>query len=164
MNAIRSTRFRRMAPAAVALAAVVVIAGCGGGSSSSSGGESSASGASGRFAVGVEAACRAANEQIAALGTPQQAQVFKYLQTTESVIGALHKEAQSLAGSGAAEQKYATALGEAVTVLNEMSNAALSENYDAVRELSDKLIELQLGKVAEAAELKTCAEVPVTKS
>jgi hypothetical protein len=47
-----------------------------------------------------------------------------------------------------------------VIVLNHMTNAARSENFDAVRELSDELIELKVGKLAEAAELKACAEVP----
>ena len=164
MRGIRSIGFRRLAPAAAAVAAVVVIAGCGGGGSSSSSSGSGSSGSGGSFASGAEAACKSANEQIAALGTPQQAEVFKYMQTTESVIGKLHKEVESLAGSGAGEQEYVAALGEAVTVINQMSNAALSENYDAVRELSGKLIELHLGELAEAAELKTCAEVPVTNS
>ena len=49
-------------------------------------------------------------------------------------------------------------------VLNEMTNAARNENYDAVRELSNELIELHLGELAEAAELETCAEVPVSES
>jgi hypothetical protein len=41
-----------------------------------------------------------------------------------------------------------------------MSNAARNENFDAVRELSDELIEFHLGELAEAAELEACAEVP----
>ncbi len=45
-----------------------------------------------------------------------------------------------------------------------MTNAARNENFDAVRELSDGLVELHLGELAEAAELKTCAEVPVSES
>ena len=45
-----------------------------------------------------------------------------------------------------------------------MANAARSENFDAVRELSDELVEINLGELAEAAELKTCAEVPVSES
>ena len=45
-----------------------------------------------------------------------------------------------------------------------MTNAAGNENFDAVRELSDRLIEINLGELAEAAELKCCAEVPVSES
>ena len=45
-----------------------------------------------------------------------------------------------------------------------MTNAARSENFDAVRELSVGLIEIHLGELAEAADLKSCAEVPVSNS
>jgi hypothetical protein len=45
-----------------------------------------------------------------------------------------------------------------------MTNAARNENYDAVREISDELIELKLGELAENAELTVCAEVPVSES
>jgi hypothetical protein len=140
---------------------VLVVAGCGGGGSSSS---STAAGGSGGgdFASGAEAACAGANKQIAALGTPQQEQVLEYMEKTETVIEGLDKEVQALAGSGSTETAYTEALGESVTVLNQMTNAARNENYDAVRELSDGLVELHLGELAEAAELKTCAEVPVS--
>ncbi len=50
-----------------------------------------------------------------------------------------------------------------MTVLNEMTNAARNENFDAVREISDELVELNLGELAEAADLRICAEVPVTE-
>jgi hypothetical protein len=43
-----------------------------------------------------------------------------------------------------------------------MTNAARNENFDAVRELSAGLIEIDLGELAEAAGLETCAEVPVS--
>jgi hypothetical protein len=163
MRGIRSTRLARLAPVAAAVVAVFVIVGCGGGgSSTSSGGDTT--GSAGSFASGAEAACTAANERIAALGTPQQSEVQQYMQSTELVIAKLHKEVESLAGSGAAEREYVAGLGQAVSVINQMSNAALSENFDAVRELSDQLIEIHLGELAEAAELKTCAEVPVTNS
>jgi outer membrane protein assembly factor BamB len=36
--------------------------------------------------------------------------------------------------------------------------------FDAVRELSPGLVEIKLGELAEAAELKACAEVPVSES
>lgn len=168
MKGIRPTRLRWLAPAAAAaLAVVVVAAGCGGGGSSSSSGSrstSSSGGGGGSFASGADAACTAANNQIAALGTPAEGDVLKYLQSTQAVIEKLHSEVQALGASGAAEREYVNALAKAVTVLNEMSNAALSENFDAVRELSDSLVEFHLGELAEAAELTACAEVPVTSS
>ena len=146
----------------LALAGLVFVAGCGGSSSSSSSAEGA--GSSSSFASGAEAACTSANKQIAAMGTPQQSEVLEYLESTEDVIEKLNKEVQTLDGSGSAEAAYAAALGKAVPVLNKMSNAARNENYDAVRELSDGLVELHLGELAEAADLKACAEVPVTES
>ena len=141
---------------------LLVVAGCGGGgSSSSSTGEAGSSSGEG-FAGGADAACASANKQIAALGTPQQEQVLEYMEKTETVVEGLDDEVQALAGSGPTEAAYTEALGKAVIVLNQMTNAARSENYDAVRELSDGLVELHLGELAEAAELKTCAEVPVS--
>ena len=141
---------------------VLVVAGCGGGGSSSSSTGEAGSGSGEGFASGAEAACAGANKQIAALGTPQQEQVLEYMQTTETVVEGLDEEVRALAGSGSAEAAYAEALGKSVIVLNQMTNAARSENYDAVRELSNGLVELHLGELAEAAELKTCAEVPVS--
>ena len=141
---------------------VVALAGCGGGGSSSSGSSSTSgsSGSSGDFASAADAACTTANKQIAALGTPQQSEVLQYMETTESVIETLRKEVMGLGGSGAAEKAYTEALGKAVITLNHMTNAARNENFDAVREISDELIEFKLGELAEAAELKACAEVP----
>jgi hypothetical protein len=141
---------------------LLVVAGCGGGGSSSSSTGEGGSGSGGGFAGGADAACASANKQIAALGTPQQEQVLEYLEKTESVVEGLDDEVQALAGSGSSEAAYTEALGKAVIVLNQMTNAARSENYDAVRELSDGLVELHLGELAEAAELKNCAEVPVS--
>lgn len=148
-----------------AVLGTALITGCGGGSSSSpSGGGSSASGSSGDFASAAEAACTKANKEIAALGTPQQTEVTQYMERTEAVIEELHEQVQAAAGDGAAEAAYAKALATAIPVLNQMTNAARSENLDAVRELSTGLIELDLGELAEAAELKACAEVPVSES
>ena len=148
-----------------AVLAMVVVAGCGGGSSSSGGssstGSSGGEGGSSSFTSGADAACTAANKKIAALGTPQQGEVLKYLESTENVIAELDQEIQGLVGSGSTEAAYATALGKSLPVLNQMTNAARNENFDAVRELSDELVELELGELAEAAELKACAEVPV---
>jgi hypothetical protein len=158
VSANRGGRLRRpIMLATAAVAVVAIVSGCGGGGSSTS---SSGGGSSSSFASTAEAACTSANKQIAALGTPQQAEVHQYMQTTESVLEKLHKEVAAVVGSGSAEQKYVKTLGESVIVVNEMSNAALSENFDAVRELSDKLIAFHLGELAEGAQLKACAEVP----
>jgi hypothetical protein len=153
-----TTKLRSLA-SLLLLAAVgaLMLAGCGGGGSSSSGG-------GGDFVSGAEAACAKANKQIVALGTPQQEQVTEYLQSTEEVIETLHKEVAALGASGAAETAYVEGLATAIPQLTKMTNAARSENYDAVRELSGGLVEIHLGELAEAAKLKTCAQVPVSES
>lgn len=162
-------RAKLIASLSILAFAGLVLAGCGGGGSSSSS-SSSASGSTGgegsssSFTTTAESACLAANKQIASLGTPQQAQVLQYLEDTEEVVAKLDQEIQDVAGTGGAEMNYAAALGKAVPVLNEMTNAARNENFDAVRELSDELVKLHLGELAEAAELKSCAEVPVEES
>ena len=156
----RSRRPTLLATAAVAVVAIVSGCGGGGGSGTSSNGEAGSS----SFATGADAACTTANRQIAALGTPQQEEVLAYLEKTEDVIETLHAEVAALGGSGDAEAAYTEALGKSVIVLNHMSNAARNENYDAVREISDELIELKLGELAEAAGLTVCSEVPEAES
>jgi hypothetical protein len=141
---------------------LVAVAGCGGGSSSS--GSSSSGEGGGNFATAADAACTSANKQIASMGTPQQAEVLVYLEKTEDVIEKLHEEVMAMGASGSAESAYVEALGKSVIVLNHMSNAARNENYDAVREISDELIEFHVGELAEEAELPACAEVPVNNS
>lgn len=144
---------------------VVALAGCGGGGSSSSGSSSTGgSSGGGDFASAADAACATANKQIAALGTPSQSEVLQYMETTETVIEKLHSEVQALEGAGAAEKAYTEALGKSVITLNHMTNAARNENFDAVREISDELIELHLGELAENAELTVCAEVPESEA
>jgi hypothetical protein len=156
------TKFRTVAfLLALGAVSVLVIAGCGGGGSSSSAGSTSGGGG---FVSGAEAACSKADRQIEALGTPQQEQVTQYLEATEQVIETLHKEVAAVAGLGSAETAYTEGLAEAIPVLTAMSNAARSENFDAVRELSAGLVEIQLGELAETAKLKSCAEVPVSES
>jgi len=156
------TEFRSLASLLVlAAVGVLVIAGCGGGGSSSGAGSSEGSG---DFVSGAEAACAKANKQIVALGTPQQEEVTAYIEETEVVIETLHKEVAALGASGAAETAYVEGLATAVPELTKMSNAARNENFDAVRELSAGLVEIKLGELAEAAGLKTCAEVPVSES
>jgi hypothetical protein len=163
MKRIRTSRPQRLILlATAAVAAVAFVSGCGGGGSSS--GSSSAEGASSSFVSGAEAACTKANAEIAALGTPQQAEVLGYLERTEDVIAKLHEEVEALGATGPGEAAYAEALGRSVIVLNHMSNAARNENFDAVREISDELIGFHLGELAEEAELKSCAEDPEAKS
>lgn len=142
--------------------ALLAMAGCGGGggSSSPSGGGGGEGESSSAFVKGADAACAKADEQIVTLGTPQQSEVLPYMETTESLIETLAEEVEGLKPSGAAEKAYAAALSESVNVLNQMTNAARNENFDAVREISDQLIELHLGELAEKAELKVCSEVP----
>jgi hypothetical protein len=140
---------------------VLVVAGCGGGGSSSSG---SSGGGGGDFASGAEAACTKANKAIVALGTPQQEQVTQYLEATERTIETLHQEVAALDDSGSAETAYVEGLATAIPELTKMTNAARNENFDAVRELSAALVEIKLGDLAEAAKLKSCAEVPVSES
>jgi predicted butyrate kinase (DUF1464 family) len=157
------TKFRSVASLLVlAVAGMALVAGCGGGGGSSSSGSSG--GGSGDFVSGAEAACTKANKQIVALGTPQQEEVAGYLEETEAVIEMLQKEIAALHPSDAAETAYVEGLAEAVPVLTKMSNAARNENFDAVRELSAGLVEIHLGELAEAAGLKSCAEVPVSES
>jgi hypothetical protein len=160
MRGIRISSPRRLILLiAAAIAAAALVSGCGGGGSSSSSSSSSGSSSS-SFVTGADKACGNANQQIAALGTPQQSEVLGYLEKTEVLIEELHEEVQALVGSGSAETEYVEALGKSVIVLNHMSNAARNENFDAVRELSDQLIEFHVGELAEAAELTVCAEVP----
>jgi len=154
-------RFRSLASLlALAAVGVLVIAGCGGGGSSSG----SSGGGSGDFVAGAEAACTKANKAIEALGTPQQEEVTAYIEATEQVVETLHREVAALGASGSAEATYAEGLATAIPVLTKMSNAARNENFDAVRELSAGLVEIHLGELAEAAKLKSCAEVPVSAS
>jgi uncharacterized protein with von Willebrand factor type A (vWA) domain len=143
----------------LAVVAAVIVAGCGGGGSSSSGG---GEGSSGDFASVADAACKHADQEIAGLGTPQQAEVADYLERTEGVIEELHRRVAAAAGDSGAEAAYVKGLADALPILNEMTNAARNENFDAVRELSAGLIEIHLGELAEDAELETCAEVPVS--
>jgi hypothetical protein len=146
---------------ALAALGILVIAGCGGGGSSS--GSTEGGGGGGDFVSGAEAACTKANEKIVALGTPQQEQVTQYLVATEEIIEGLHSEVAALDASGGAETAYVEGLATAVPELTKMSNAARNENFDAVRELSAALVEIHLGELAEEAELKSCAEVPVSE-
>jgi ABC-type oligopeptide transport system substrate-binding subunit len=158
------TKFRSLALlSALAAIAVLVIAGCGGGGSSSSGSGTTPSEGSSGFVSAAEAACGKANGAIIALGTPQQEQVTKYIDSTEELIERLAKEVAAAEPSSSAETAYAEGLQKAVPELTKMGNAARNENFDAVRELSAGLVEIHLGELAENAGLKSCAEVPVSE-
>ncbi len=91
----------------LAIVGLLLLAGCGGG------GELGSTGGGGCTSPrGAEAACTTANKQIAALGTPQQAEVLQYLEQTEAVIEKLHNEVAALGGSGSAETAYTAGAGE----------------------------------------------------
>jgi hypothetical protein len=161
------TKFKSLASLLIlAAVAILVVAGCGGGGSSGSGSSSASSeggGTSSDFVSGAEAACSKANGAIVALGTPQQEQVTKYIESTEKLVERLAKEIAALDPSGSAETAYVEGLRKAVPQLTKMGNAARNENFDAVRELSAGLVEIHLGELAEKAKLKSCAEVPVNE-
>jgi hypothetical protein len=149
---------RYLAAIAAAAALLALAAGCGGG------GSSTASDSGGGEAAEANAACAAANRKIAALQAPDDdAAVLEYLEQTEAAVEQLRVELAGLGGS-AGIREYSKALATSVGVLNEMANAARSSNPDAVRELSQELVDLQVGKLAEAAGLTTCAEAPGAES
>ena len=147
---------------ALGVIGLVVVAGCGGGGSSSSSSGDAGGGGSSRIRQRRRRGLHQCRQADRGARTPQQEQVLEYIERTETVIEELDEEVAALGGSGSAEAAYAEALGKAVNVLNQMTNAARNENFDAVREISDELVELNLGELAEAAELKACAEVPVS--
>ena len=159
-----------LAAIAAAIAILALAAGCGGGGSSSSSssatsGDSTNASASGDDATAAaNEACAAANREIASLSIPDsEAAVLEYLEQTEATVEQLQREVAGVDGSsGIAE--YSEALATAVTVLNEMANAARSRNPDGVRELSRGLERLHVGKVAAAAGLETCSEAPEVES
>jgi ABC-type glycerol-3-phosphate transport system substrate-binding protein len=147
---------RSHAAIAAAIALLALAAGCGGGG----GGDSSSTAA----ATAANEACAAANQKIASLSTPDnEAAVLEYLEQTEATVEQLQVEVAAVDGSSGIVE-YSDALSEAVTVLNEMANAARSRNPDGVRELSKQLEKLHVGKVAEAAGLETCSEAPGVES
>ncbi len=150
-----------LAAIVAATALLAVAAGCGGGGDDSTTGSGSGSGGD---AAAADAACAKANQRVAALRTPEnEVAVLEYLEATEAAVEELQKEVAALDGSSGLRE-YANALETSVGLLNEMSNAARSRNPDAVRELSKGLVRLHVGKLAEAAGLKACAEAPGAES
>jgi hypothetical protein len=148
-------RYLAAIAATVALLALAVGCGGGGSSASTSGGDASAE---------ADAACAAANRKIAVLRAPDgDAGVLEYLEQTEAAVERLQLEVAGLDGSSGVRE-YSEALASSVGVLNEMANAARSRNPDAVRELSQRLVELHVGRVAAAAGLTTCAQAPGAES
>lgn len=150
---------KRLALFAVALLALAALAtGCGGGGGTESGGGASGGG---DFAAEANAACGRANQKVAALASPQgEAQLLPYLEETEAIVAGLHGDIAALGDSGPGAKPYLAALEEAVTVLNEMSNAARSRNLAAVVEFANDLAALRLARLAADAGLTTCAEAP----
>jgi hypothetical protein len=147
-------------PAAIAaaIALLAIAAGCGGG------GDGDTGSGGGDVVAEANAACASANEKIAALGTPDnEVAVLRYLEATKAAVADLESEISALGGDSNLKG-YAQALAESVAILNEMANAARSRNPDGVRELSQGLVELHVGKLAEEAGLETCAEAPGSAS
>ncbi|MGD9735631.1 MAG: hypothetical protein AB7V58_08500 [Solirubrobacterales bacterium] len=150
----------RLAAIAAAIALLAIAAGCGGGGDTSAG----AGGSGGDVASDADSACARANAEIASLPIPGNEQaVVEYLEQTEATVERLQREVAGLDGS-AELTRFSAALASSVAVLNEMANAARSRNPDGVRELSQQLEQLHLGRVAEAAGLQTCAEAPKVES
>jgi hypothetical protein len=146
------------AAAALTVAAVlslpVLLAGCGGG-----GGKSS-----GEFTTVAESACTGASKQIAALGAPQASGLVKYLEATDSIVAKVKAKVEGVKGQGEGEKVYVEGLQVATKALGEMVLAAQARNSRSVGEVSERLTELHLGKLAEEAGLESCAKVLVVKS
>jgi hypothetical protein len=137
------------------------LAGCGGGSSEgshSSSSSSSASSSESSFARAADAACSKADGEVAALkspaGTPD---LVRYLGRTEAIVVHLRRRIEDLKPADKASRAYVAALQRSSVVLNEMFDAAQSENPDAVGELSKTLAGLRLGRLAKQAGLTVCA-------
>lgn len=130
-------------------------AGCGGGGSEGS--HSSSSSAS-SFARAADAACAKADGEVAALkapaGTPD---LVRYLGRTEAIVVKLRRQIEDLKPADKASRAYLGGLQRSSVVLNEMFDAAQSENPDAVGELSKTLAGLRLGRLATQAGLTVCA-------
>jgi hypothetical protein len=137
--------------AGLALAALAT--GCGGGGGSSA--------SDGEFAAEAEAVCARANQQVGALEVPEaEAELLSYVEKYGSIVEGLGRQIAELGGSGAAAGAYEAGLEESTKVLNEMSNAARSENPGALGELANQLAEIRLARLAEAAGLEGCAKAP----
>lgn len=142
--------------AATCLVLAAAVAGCGGGGTDSSGG--------GEFEAEANAACTKANQRVAALPVPEgKSQLLPYVEDNESIVEALGHEIGGFGGSGEAVEGYLAGLEESAQVLNEMSNAARSENPGAVGELANQLAEIHLAQLAKAAGLDDCAKAPAVQ-
>jgi hypothetical protein len=133
------------------------LAGCGGGSSEGSHPSTSSSGSS--FARAADAACSKADGEVAGLkppaGTPD---LVRYLGRTETIVVNLRRRIEGLKPADKASRAYLAGLQRSSVVLNEMFDAAQSENPDAVGELSKTLAGLRLGRLAKQAGLTVCAK------
>ena len=134
--------------------------GCGGGSDSSS----PTTAAGGDFVAQANAACAEADQKVEALSPPEGVSALvAYLGKTEAVVVALRQEIEQLDPSGSTTKAYLGGLEKSGTILNEMVDAAQSQNPDAVGELSHELVGVKLGRLARQAGLTTCAK-PLTPS
>lgn len=131
------------------------LAACGGGSSE---GSSSSFSSASSFARAADAACAKADGEVAALkapvGTPD---LVRYLGRTEAIVVHLRRRIEELKPADKASRAYLAGLLRSSVVLNEMFDAAQSENPDAVGELSKTLAGLRLGRLARRAGLTVCA-------
>jgi hypothetical protein len=139
---------------AAVLSLPVLLAGCGGGGGSSNG----------EFASAAESACTSASSRIAALGAPQPSSLVKYLEATDSIVAKVTAKVERVKGQGEAEKAYVEGLRIATKALGEMVLAAQARNSRSVDEISERLTELHLGKLAEEAGLESCAQVLVVRS
>ncbi len=132
------------------------LAACGGGSGE---GSPSSSSSTSSFVRAADAACAKADGEVAALkapaGTPD---LVRYLGRTEAIVVKLRRQIEDLKPAGKAPRAYLAGLQRSSVVLNEMFDAAQSENPDAVGELSKALAGLRLGHLAGQAGLNVCAK------
>jgi hypothetical protein len=135
--------------------ALLSIAACGGGSS---GGSHSSPSSSSSFARAADAACAKADGEVAALKAPAgTADLVRYLGRTEGIVVKLRRRIEDLKPADGASRAYLAGLQRSSVVLNEMFDAAQSENPDAVGELSRTLAGVRLGRLAGQAGLTVCA-------
>jgi hypothetical protein len=144
--------------ATTCLALAAIAAGCGGG------GGTDSSGGGANLTAEANAACTKANRKVAALPLPEsESQLLPYVEENESIVDGLRREIAAFGGSGGGLAGYLAGLEESTTVLNEMSNAARSENPGAVGELANRLAKIRLARLAEAAGLDDCAKAPAVQ-
>jgi hypothetical protein len=130
--------------------------GCGGGGSTAAGDS---------FVAKANAVCALADHRVESLSEPESvAELVTYLGKTEAVVVGLRQKIEQLDPSGQAVGDYLDGLTRSGTVLNEMVDAAQSQNPDAVGELSRELVGVRLGRLARRAGLAICAKPLVPRT